>query len=54
MPGIIDADTHIGESESMWKFFDKSMYHRRPVMVSASVGRCGLKDAKPGFSRARE
>ena len=35
MPGIIDADTHIAESESMWKYFDKEMYHRRPVMVSA-------------------
>ncbi|MBF8254449.1 MAG: hypothetical protein HW373_1144, partial [Deltaproteobacteria bacterium] len=27
MPGIIDADTHIAESESMWKYFDPSMYH---------------------------
>ena len=35
MPGIIDADTHIAESENMWKYFDPSMYHRRPVMVSA-------------------
>ena len=35
MPGIIDADTHIAESESMWALFDKIMYHRRPVMVSA-------------------
>ena len=35
MPGIIDADTHIAESESMWKYFDPSMYQRRPVMVSA-------------------
>jgi len=35
MPGIIDADTHIAESESMWKYFDKDMYHRRPIMVSA-------------------
>ena len=35
MAGIIDADTHIAESESMWKYFDPSMYHRRPVMVSA-------------------
>jgi hypothetical protein len=35
MPGIIDADTHIAESESMWKYFDPRMYQRRPVMVSA-------------------
>ena len=35
MAGIIDADTHIAESESMWKYFDPNMYHRRPVMVSA-------------------
>lgn len=35
MPGIIDADTHIAESESMWKHFDPKMYHRRPVMVAA-------------------
>ena len=35
MNGIIDADTHIAESESMWKLIDESMYQRRPVMVSA-------------------
>jgi predicted TIM-barrel fold metal-dependent hydrolase len=35
MPGIIDADTHIAESEIMWKLFDKPMYHRRPVLVAA-------------------
>lgn len=35
MAGIIDADTHIAESESMWELFDKNMYHCRPVMVSA-------------------
>jgi predicted TIM-barrel fold metal-dependent hydrolase len=35
MPGIIDADTHIAESESMWKHFPADMYQRRPVMVSA-------------------
>ena len=26
MTGIIDADTHIAESESMWQFIDKNMY----------------------------
>jgi aminocarboxymuconate-semialdehyde decarboxylase len=35
MNGIIDADTHIAESEGMWKLLDPAMYHRRPVMVSA-------------------
>lgn len=35
MRGIVDADTHIAESESMWKYFDQDMYQRRPVMVSA-------------------
>ena len=35
MPRIIDADTHIAESESMWKHFDPNMFQRRPVMVSA-------------------
>jgi aminocarboxymuconate-semialdehyde decarboxylase len=35
MNGIIDADTHIAESETMWALIDKSMYHRRPVMLSA-------------------
>ncbi len=34
MAGIIDADTHIAESESMWKLLPEEMYHRRPVMVS--------------------
>src|SRR5947208_16895306 len=33
MPGIIDADTHISESEAMWSMIDKDMYHRRPVMM---------------------
>ena len=35
MNGIIDADTHIAESESMWELIDPSMHHRRPVMVAA-------------------
>src|SRR6185295_602993 len=35
MNGIIDADTHIAESESMWELIDPSMYHRRPVLVAA-------------------
>jgi predicted TIM-barrel fold metal-dependent hydrolase len=35
MTGIIDADTHIAESQSMWQLMDESMYSRRPVMVSA-------------------
>jgi predicted TIM-barrel fold metal-dependent hydrolase len=35
MTGIIDADTHIAESEGMWRLFDQDMYRRRPVMVAA-------------------
>jgi len=35
MPGVVDADTHIAESESMWSLMDKEMYHRRPVLLSA-------------------
>ena len=35
MPGIVDADPHIAESESMWALIDKEMYHRRPVLVAA-------------------
>ena len=35
MTGIIDADTHIAESESMWKLFDKDLYQRRPVLLAA-------------------
>jgi hypothetical protein len=34
MNGIIDADTHISESEAMWAIMDKSMYPRRPLMLS--------------------
>jgi predicted TIM-barrel fold metal-dependent hydrolase len=35
MNGIIDADTHIAESESIWNLIDPSMVHRRPVMIAA-------------------
>lgn len=35
MTAIIDADTHIAESASMWQHIPAEMYHRRPVMVSA-------------------
>lgn len=33
MPGVLDADTHIAESEAMWGFIDKEMYPRRPVLA---------------------
>ncbi len=33
MQGIIDADTHISESEAMWAMMDKEMYRRRPVIL---------------------
>ena len=35
MPGIIDADTHISESEAMWAMMDKEMYPRRPVLLKS-------------------
>ena len=33
MPGVVDADTHIAESEAMWSYIDKEMYPRRPVLA---------------------
>ncbi len=33
MPGVLDADTHIAESEAMWSYIDKEMYPRRPVLA---------------------
>lgn len=35
MTGIIDADTHISESEAMWGMMDKEMYSRRPVLLKS-------------------
>jgi uncharacterized protein len=34
MNGIIDADTHISESEAMWAMMDKAMQPRRPLLLS--------------------
>ena len=34
MSGVIDADTHIAESESIWKLMDEAMIPRRPVRLS--------------------
>jgi uncharacterized protein len=34
MPGVIDADTHIAESESMWQLIDGEFYPRRPLRLS--------------------
>src|SRR5437016_14187264 len=31
---VVDADTHISESQGMWDLLDREMYHRRPVLVS--------------------
>ena len=33
MAGVLDADTHIAESEAMWSYIDKEMYPRRPILV---------------------
>jgi predicted TIM-barrel fold metal-dependent hydrolase len=35
MPGVIDADTHIAESEGMWQLMDRDMIPRRPIRLSA-------------------
>ena len=34
MPGVLDADTHIAESEAMWSHIEKEMYPRRPVLAT--------------------
>jgi predicted TIM-barrel fold metal-dependent hydrolase len=34
MTGVVDADTHIAESNRMWELIDHEMYPRRPVLVS--------------------
>jgi len=33
MTMVVDADTHISESEAMWSLIDPAMYARRPVLV---------------------
>jgi predicted TIM-barrel fold metal-dependent hydrolase len=34
MLGVVDADTHVAESEAMWNMMDAEMRHRRPVLLS--------------------
>ncbi len=33
MAGVVDADTHIAESEAMWGYIDKETYPRRPILA---------------------
>ena len=33
MPGVIDADTHVIESDAIWEFFDKELIERKPRLV---------------------
>ena len=33
MLGVLDADTHIAESETMWSYMDQEMDPRRPVLT---------------------
>ncbi len=33
MAGVVDADTHIAESEAMWSYIDTEMYPRRPILA---------------------
>jgi len=35
MTGVVDADTHIAESEGMWRLMDQDMIPRRPIRLSA-------------------
>jgi len=34
MHGVVDSDTHIAESEAMWKMMDADMRGRRPVLLT--------------------
>lgn len=34
MRGVVDADTHIAESEAMWEMMDAGMRGRRPVLLT--------------------
>ena len=34
MLGVVDADTHIAESDSIWNLIDEELYPRRPVLIS--------------------
>ena len=42
MPGVIDSDTHVVESEEMWQFFDEAMSPRRPVLVTSPDPQTGV------------
>ena len=33
MLGVVDADSHVAESEAMWACIDKEMHPRRPVLA---------------------
>ena len=35
MAQVIDADTHVSESASMWEMIEPAEYGRRPVIVQA-------------------
>ena len=58
MPGVLDADTHIAESEAMWSFIDKEMYPRRPVLAKIpddtwyQRAQCFLADRRRDLSQA--
>ena len=59
MPGVIDADTHIAESEAMWQMIDEKMYPRRPVLLSLPDDtfirrlECDLSSSTATFSLSR-
>ena len=33
MPPVVDADTHVAESEHMWALLEKEIYPRRPILM---------------------
>ena len=42
MATVIDADTHVVESEAVWEFFDEELAHLKPVLVGTAEPSTGL------------
>ena len=40
MAGVVDADTHIAESEAMWSYINKEIYPRIPILVKIPDDTC--------------
>jgi len=37
MGPIVDADTHVAESEHIWALFEKELYPKRPILTQSSA-----------------